>query len=102
MTHNVNENTLTLSVNYNNDRVIRQNRLYTRYQPGKSFLVILIWVINNNSNSVNTTSHLLYYDDNNGFYFEYNNDTMYIVKITYTSGSVINTIIAQSDWNITL
>lgn len=100
VTHNVNESTLTLSVANNGDRVIRQSRLYTRYQPGKSFLVFLTGIINNNSNGVNTESRLGYFDDNNGFYFEYSNDTIYIVKRSYTSGIVENTKISQSEWNI--
>lgn len=100
ITHNVNESTNTLSVSTNNDRAIRQSRLYTTYQPGKSFLIYLTGVINNNNNGINTASRLGYYDDNNGLYFEYNNNTMYIVKRTYTSGSVVNTRIEQSRWNI--
>ena len=100
ITHNVNESTNTLSVSTNNDRAIRQSRLYTTYQPGKSFLIYLTGVINNNNNGINTASRLGYYDDNNGLYFEYNNNIMYIVKRTYTSGSVVNTRIEQSSWNI--
>ena len=100
VTHNVNESTNTLSVSTNNDRAIRQSRLYTRYQPGKSFLIFLTGVINDNNNEINTASRLGYYDDSNGFYFEYNNNNIYIVHRTYVSGSVVNTIIEQDEWNI--
>jgi len=100
VTHNVNESTLTLSVSSNGDRAIRQSRLYTRYQPGKSFMIFLTGVLNNASNGENTSSRIGYYDDSNGLYFEYNNDTAFIVNRSNVSGSIINTRIPQNSWNI--
>lgn len=100
VSHNVNESTNTLSVSANNDRVIRQSRIYTKYQPGKSFIIYLTGCINNNNNQTNTVSRLGYFDDNNGIYFEYDGSDMYIVKRSYTSGSIVNTKVIQSEWNV--
>ncbi len=90
-----NNASIVMSVSSNNDRVIRQSRLYTTYQPGKSLCIRLSGVINN-SNSSTTTSRLGYFDDNNGLFFEYSNNIMKVVIRNNTS----DTSVSQSDWNI--
>jgi|SaaInlStandDraft_5_1057022.scaffolds.fasta_scaffold00852_3 hypothetical protein len=97
-TYNSNTSMVTLSVS-GIGRVVRQSRLYTHYQPGKSFLILLTGILNNN-NDPQVTTRLGYYDDNNGLFYECSNSTYYVVMRSNTSGSVINTKITQNNWNI--
>jgi hypothetical protein len=40
-----------------------------------------------------------YYDDSNGLYFEEDEGTLYVVVRSSTSGSIVNTRVAQAQWN---
>lgn len=100
-TYNVNESTITLSVTDTNDEVIRQSKRYVIYQPGKSLLIKITGVLKLDSNTSNGVTYRIgYFDTLNGIFFEYSNDTLYIVKRSYVTGSVVDTRVAQSDWNI--
>jgi hypothetical protein len=99
ITYNTNQSMNTLSVN-GVGRATRQTRLYTKYQPGKSFLIFITGILNNNSNDSSVISRLGYFDDNNGLFFEYSNETLYVVNRSYTSGSVVDTKIPQNEWNM--
>lgn len=81
-------------------RAIRQSRIYTTYQPGKSFLIYLTGVIKNSNNDPNIYCRLGYYDENDGIYFESYNDTIYLVIRNSSSGSVIDTKVPQNEWNV--
>jgi hypothetical protein len=96
-----NESAVDLSVSTTaNSEVIRQSREYITYQPGKSLLILLTGVLNSNSNGNACLSRIGYFDDNNGIYFQYTNQTISVVKRSRVSGSVVNTIVNQSEWNI--
>ncbi len=86
---------ILMSVGANTDKVVRQSRLYTAYQPGKSLCIRMTGVLNANSNAANTTSRLGYFDKNNGLFFEYSNGVYNIVKRNATSENRI----AQSNWD---
>ena len=57
-------------------------------------------VLDANSNGADCRSRLGFFDDNNGLYFEYTGSTLYIVKRSKVTGSVVNTSVAQSSWNL--
>jgi hypothetical protein len=80
--------------------VVRQSRQRGIYQPGSSLLVLFTGVLNSGSNASTVTTRYGYYDDDNGYYFQYNNGTISIVERTKVSGSVVNTVVDQTDWNI--
>ena len=80
------------------DRVTRQTRQYHRYQPGKSQLVLMTFVMNDGQE--NTEQRVGYFDDNNGIFLELSGTTIRIVQRSSTSGSVVDTAVEQSDWNI--
>jgi hypothetical protein len=87
-----------MSVNVNNDVVIRQSRLYSAYQPGKSLCIRMTGVINakTSGNGTNTVSRIGYFDENNGLYFEYSGGIYYIVE----RKNGVDTKTSQSNWNI--
>jgi len=90
---------LTVSTT-DNSEVIQQSREYITYQSGKSLLILLTGVLNSNSNGNDCLTRIGYFDDDNGIYFQYVNRTFSVVKRSKVSGSVFNTIVNQSDWNI--
>lgn len=81
--------------------IVRQSRQRGIYQPGRSLLVLFTGVLNYGSNAATVTTRLGYYDDDNGYYFQYNNGTISVVERTKVSGSVVNTVVNQADWNVT-
>jgi hypothetical protein len=97
--YNSNEATVDMNVTTAGDSIIRQTRRYLTYQPGKSFHILCSGVLNSGSNDPTVTSRVGIFDSENGIYFE-NSDALYVVKRSYVTGSVVNTAIAQSSWNI--
>jgi hypothetical protein len=84
------------------DSAIRQSRLYMQYQAGKSLLIYMTGIINAypGGNQVGTSSKIGYFDHLNGPYFEYVGGTgMQVVLRTSTSGSVVDNIVTQANWN---
>lgn len=98
VTHLPNESSASLSVGTSNgDKVIRQTKPYFRYQPGKSHLILITAVINP---AANVRKRLGYFDDNDGVFFEHNGSEMRVVIRSSVSGSPVETVIPQSNWNI--
>jgi hypothetical protein len=87
--------TVTSSVG---SRVLHQTKMYHHYMPGKSQLIMSS--INFYAATPGIVKRTGYFDDNNGIYFEQGADgVLYWVMRTYTSGSVAEERIAQSNWN---
>jgi hypothetical protein len=78
---------------------IRQSKQVFAYQPGKSLLSMLTFVMNTPTAGV--TQRVGYFGTQNGVYFEVANSTKNLVIRKYTSGSVDDTTekLAQSSWN---
>jgi len=78
---------------------IRQTKQVFSYQPGKSLLVLLTFVMNNPTAGV--TQRAGYFGAENGVYFEVAGTTKNLVIRKYTSGSVDDTTekFPQSLWN---
>lgn len=94
-TYSSNNASVIMEVSANNDIVIRQSRLYTTYQPGKSLCVRMTGVLNANTNGANTTSRIGYFDENNGLFFQYTGGIYSLVKRKNGSDTIIN----QPNWN---
>jgi hypothetical protein len=77
--------------------VTRQSFRRFNYQPGKSQLVILTAGVG--GLEANNTKQCGLFDDQNGLFFEFT-DTAGVVIRTYTSGSAVDTRVAQASWNI--
>ena len=78
---------------------IRQTKQVFSYQPGKSLLVLLTFVMNTPTAGV--TQRAGYFGTQNGIYFEVAGTTKNLVIRKYTSGSVDDTTekFPQSLWN---
>jgi hypothetical protein len=78
---------------------IRQSKQVFSYQPGKSLLVLLTFVMNVPTTGV--TQRAGYFGAENGVYFEVAGTTKNLVIRKYTSGSVDDTTekFPQSSWN---
>lgn len=82
----------------NGSFVIRQSRQYIPYQPGRGQIIFASGVMGTQKNNV--TQRIGYFDENNGVYFEQTGSGKFVTLRTSTSGSVVNTQIAQADWNL--
>lgn len=81
-----------------NTEVIRETTKVFSYQPGKSLLTLNTFVMN--TPKANLRQRVGYFGAQNGVYFENDGTTNYFVLRSYTSGAVVETKVAQSDWNI--
>jgi hypothetical protein len=97
VTYNPNSSNFTLSVSGNGDEVIRQAKRVTLYQPGKSLLILNTFAFN--TPTANLRQRVGYFTAQNGIFLEADGTDIYIVKRSYTSGSAVDTRIAQSSWN---
>ncbi len=99
-TYQTNDASVLMSVSANNHRVIRQSRLYTVYQPGKSLCIRMTGVLNANTNGNATTSRIGYFDENNGLFFQYSGGIYSIVKRKKNAdGTITDTTIERNNWN---
>jgi hypothetical protein len=97
VTYNANSSNFTLSVTGNGDEVIRQAKRVTLYQPGKSLLIMNTFAFNTPTN--NLRQRVGYFTAQNGIFLEADGTTINIVKRSYTSGSAVDTKVAQASWN---
>lgn len=80
------------------DEVIRQTRRYFRYRPGKSQLIFATGVLG--QAKANTTRRIGYFDGNDGVFFQLSGTTLSVVRRSSVTGSVVDTTVAQSSWNM--
>ena len=80
------------------DSIIRETKRVFSYQPGKSLLVLNTFVMN--SPKTYLRQRVGYFGAENGVYLEQDNSSIYIVKRSKVTGSIVNTRILQANWNI--
>jgi hypothetical protein len=78
--------------------VIRETTKCFSYQPGKSLLVMSTFTLN--AAKTNLRQRIGYYGAANGMYLELDNTTLSFVERSSSTGSLAETRVAQSDWNI--
>ena len=81
----------------NGDQIIRETTKVFSYQPGKSLLVMSTFVFG--EAKANLRQRVGYYGVDNGLYFERDGTSLYFVERSAVTGSVVNTRVAQADWN---
>lgn len=98
-TFNTNQSSTTLSVaNLTAGRRVRQTFRRFNYQPGKSMLFIQTAVFGTAATGIKRKVGL--FDDKNGLFFDQLSTGMGVTVRTYTSGSAVDTRVAQANWNI--
>lgn len=78
--------------------VIRQTKLRGTYQPGKSLLILTTFVMGTGQNGV--TKRVGYFDEKNGLFLQCQGTTLSVVRRSYATGSAVDTVITQSNWNV--
>ena len=98
-TFNPNQGLVDLAVTLaSGSEVIRETTKVFSYQPGKSLLVLSTFVMS--SAETNLRQRVGYYGENNGYYLEQNGTTVSFVERTSVSGLLVNTPVAQANWNV--
>lgn len=98
-TYNQNESIIYMGTSTTDgDEVVRETRRVSSYQPGKSLLILSSFVMNEGKESLRQRAG--YFSTKNGFYLEQDGTELYIVKRSFVSGSVVNTRVSQSQWNV--
>lgn len=78
--------------------VIRESGRVFAYQPGKSLLVLQTFCMG--PAEANLRIRQGYYDTDNGFYIQRLGTQVSLVKRSSSSGSIVNTVVNQEDWNV--
>jgi hypothetical protein len=93
-----NESSVQLDVTTSSgSEVVRQSYRVFPYQPGKSLLVMNTFVFG--AGQSNLRQRVGYFSTQNGVFLELDGTTLYFVKRSYVTGSVVDTRVAQTDWN---
>ena len=81
------------------DKVVRQTRQYHRYQPGKSQLILMTFVMG--TAVAGFTEEIGYGDDSNGFFVRRTGDgALSFVRRSSATGTAVDTVVPQTSWSI--
>jgi hypothetical protein len=99
VTHNANEASVKLAVtNTIGSRAIHQTRMYHHYMPGKSQMILSSFVFKQHQQGISKKTG--YFDDRDGIFFEEDeNGILKFVTRSYVTGTAVDTIVQQRDWN---
>lgn len=99
ITHVTNEAGMDLDVTTaSGDAAISQTKSRFNYVPGNSFLVNLTGTFGDSETG--STKKLGYYDNDNGLFFQLKDDVLSVVKRSNVTGSPVDTVITQANWNM--
>lgn len=100
LTNDTDSASIILSNNGTTDgnSIVRQTKAHFRYQPGKSQFIALTFSGNDFTDNVVKT--IGYADGYNGIFFKINGSSLSLVKRSNSSGSVVETEVSQSNWNL--
>lgn len=97
--HSANEGLINLNLPTTADaEIVRETTKVFSYQPGKSLLVLNTFVPA--TPKANLRQRVGYFGTQNGIYFEIDGTTAYFVERSYVTGSLVETRIAQANWNV--
>jgi len=98
-TYTTAESALSLNVSTGaGDRHTRESKRVFAYQPGKSFQVFTTFVMSVGETGLAQRVGL--FNDENGIFFANIDGVNCIVKRSSSSGSLVETVIPQSEWNV--
>ena len=96
--HVLSESAVNMNVGTaNNDYVYRETTRVFAYQPGKSLLIFNTFAMN--EPKANLTQRLGYFGTDNGIFLENDGIENHLVLRSNTTGTIVETRVAQSDWN---
>ena len=94
-----NQSTIDMTVGTTeNAEVLRETKRVFSYQPGKSLLIINTFAMS--TPKTNLRQRVGYFGQSNGIYLENDGTTNYFVKRSNTTGTVTETKVSQSNWNV--
>jgi hypothetical protein len=101
VTHSTTTKLVTLSTGSttSGDTGVLQSRAYLRYNPGNSLLIKQTFVMGAVPGT-NAAKRVGYFDDSNGIFLNYAATGLSLVRRSNTSGSVVDTPVAQADWDV--
>jgi len=98
VTYDANTSTISLNVTTSSgSEVVRQTYRSFAYQPGKSLLTLNTFVMP--AAQTNTRCRVGYFNTQNGVFLERDGLAVRFVRRTYVSGSAVDTVVEQADWN---
>lgn len=98
-TYNTNQASTTIAVdNLTAGTRVRQTFRHFNYQPGKSQLIFMTFVLGTRTTGI--TRRVGYFNTNNGLYLQQTSTGLAVVRRTFTSGGVSNNVVNQADWNM--
>lgn len=80
-----------------NAEIVRETTKVFSYQPGKSLFILNTFVPE--TPKANLRQRIGYFGANNGIYFEIDGTNAYFVERSSVSGAVVETRVAQADWD---
>ncbi len=78
-------------------KVIRSTFRYFPYFPGRG--TSILFTGNFNGATTGVRKRYGYFDDKDGMYFELNGSSFNVVRRSYVTGSPVNDVVTQSNWN---
>jgi len=78
----------------------RQTFMRFNYQPGKSQLIFMTFVLDASGGGTGCERRVGIFDDNNGIFLEDDAGTYGITRRTYVTGSAVDNTVVQSSWNL--
>lgn len=99
VSHNSNASMIECTLDTSSGSFIyRESSRVFNYQPGKSLQILQTFCMN--APKTNLRQRYGYFNTQNGFFLEQNGTTINLVKRSYVTGSVVETRVPQSQWNI--
>ena len=99
VSHNANESAIICTINTASGSYIkRESSRVFAYQPGKSLQIFETFVMA--SPKTGLRQRYGFFGEQNGIFLEQDNENIYFVKRSYSTGSVVDTKIAKADWNV--
>lgn len=99
ISHNANAGLIECTLDTTSGSFIyRESSRTFSYQPGKSLQILQTFTFE--SAKANLRQRYGYFNNQNGFFLELSGSTISLVKRSYVSGSVVDTKIPQTAWNV--
>jgi len=77
---------------------VRQTKQRFNYQPGKSLLTFMTFTFCSGCSGITQREGM--FDENNGLFLQDNGGVLSFVRRTYVTGSAVDNVITQANWNI--